>query len=147
MSLPLADNAARILQARLKGMRPADMVIVSLNGPVRTPNPFVVAKPAMAYDWRWARGLDVCIYAKDGDDWPDLAKSIALARPDYLSLWNPDEQWGAKLYLIPTAQDVAKPVSLWKYELDFLPWMDFQNRDFAEGRSYHRDEHGMPQWN
>jgi hypothetical protein len=81
----------------MKGLRPADMVVVSLLGAVRMPNPVVLAKPGASYDWRWVRGLDVCLYPRDEDDWPDTPKAIALARPVHLDPWNPSGKWGAKV--------------------------------------------------
>lgn len=136
MGARLPDGAQPILETRLKGYRPADMVIVSMTGPVETVNPIVHAKQGNPYDWRWVRGLDVCLYIDMDEDWPVMLKQIALHRPEYLSLWCPAAQWGAKVYLIPTAKDVSKPVSMWEYELDFLPWMDFQNEDYAKCKSY-----------
>lgn len=131
MTAALAINAPAILAARMKGLKPADMVIVSLVGPVGAENPTVFAKPEGEYDWRWVRGLDVCLYLHDDQEWAELLKAIALNRPAFLNLWSHAGQWGAKVYLVPTAADIAKPVRSWKYELDFLPWMDFQNKDFA----------------
>jgi hypothetical protein len=144
-TLPLPENAQPILQARLKGRKPADMVIVSLIGPVETNNPIVIARPGISYDWRWLRGLDVCLYLNASDDaWGFVATDVAKARPEHLCLWTPADGWGATIYLVPTAQDVHKHVSMWRYELDFLPWLDFQNQDFIEGRRYARNERGMP---
>jgi hypothetical protein len=130
--MKLAEHAEAIVRARLRGLRPADMVIVSLVGPLAVSNPVVLARPGLAYDWRWTRALDLCLYMRDGQDWPGLLKDIALQRPAYLSLWCANAGWGAKVYLIPTADDVARPVRLWQYELDFLPWMDFENEGFKK---------------
>lgn len=141
---PLPDNADPILKARMRGFKPADMVIVSLLGPVGVANPTVFAKSGAAYDWRWVRGLDVCIYLSAEDDWAIMMKDIALQRPEHLNLWDHAGQWGAQVYLVPTTADVQRPVRNWKYELDFLPWMDFQSLDFAAGRTYTRDNNGMP---
>lgn len=132
----IPEGAQPILRTRLRGMKPADMVIVSMAGPVYAENPVVRAKFGEKYDWRWVRDLDVCLYIREEDDWFIPLKEIALQRPQYLSLWNPLGKWGAKVYLIPTAQDVSKPVHMWKYELDFLPWMEFQNKDYIECTSY-----------
>lgn len=140
----LATNADKILAARLRGMKPADMVIVSLVGPVAAENPVVLAEALDAYDWRWVRGLDVCMYLNDEQDWPGILKAIALHRPASLTLWNLMDQWGAEVYLVPAAADMGRPVRHWKYELDFLPWMDFQNTDFAYRRTYGRNEYGVP---
>lgn len=140
----IATNAQAIIDARVKGMRPADMVIVSMVGAVKTENPLVHVKPGTAYDWRWVRDLDICLYVNGPEDWPLTLREIGLQRPRHMELWNHAEMWGAHAYLIPTAQDVAKPVSQWKFEIDFLPWMDFQNRDFIQCRTYERDHNGVP---
>lgn len=140
----IPQGAEPIIAARLKGKRPADMVIVSLGEKPDCLNPIVYAKTGIAYDWRWVRGLEVCVYITNDDDWPDLVKDIAMHRPAYLELWNYVEKWGAHVYLIPTAQTVDRPVRQWRFELDFLPWMDFQNKDFIERRRYERDQNGIP---
>lgn len=132
MTSILATNAQPILAARMKGLKPSDMVIVSLVGPVGMENPTVFAKPEVAYDWRWVRGLDICLYLNDDQDWPDILKAIALQRPEHLNLWSYSGEWGCKVYLIPTSADIVRSVRSWKYELDFMPWFDFQNKDFIK---------------
>lgn len=132
----IATNAAEIIAARMKGFKPVDMVIVSLVGPVPSIVPIVFAKVGMAYDWRWVRDLDICLYIGAEDDWSTILKDIALQRPEHLNVWSYTEDWGAKVYLVPTAADIVKPVSQWRYELDFLIWMDFQNEDFKACKSY-----------
>lgn len=140
----IAQNAQPILDARLKGLRPADMVVVSLLGPVVVDNPTVFAEVGKTYDWRWCKGLDVCIYLHDALDWPELVKAVALARPEHLSLWNHVDQWGAKVFLVPTESDLAKPVRRWSFELDFSVWHDFQNIDFVKCTKYQRNNTGVP---
>jgi hypothetical protein len=140
----IATNAQAIIDARVKGLRPADMVIVSMIGTVKTDNPLVHAKPGVAYDWRWVRDLNVCLYVSGTEDWPLTLRDIGLQHPRHMELWNNVELWGAHAYLIPTAHDIERPVRQWKFEIDFLPWMDFQNRDFIERRAYERDHNGVP---
>ena len=144
MTLPFPQGAAPILQARMNGVAPAGMVIVSMVGSVWTAQPLIHAKPDEAYDWRVLHGLDVCVYVPDENDWAMTVKAIALARPEHLNLWNPKGKWGAHVYLVPTAEDVVKPVPLWTQELIFTPWMDFQNNDFLVGRTYARGPGGVP---
>lgn len=141
--MKLAKGAEPILAARMKGRRPADMVLVSLAQAPKSHNPFVLASPAERYDWRWVRGLDIGVYITNEDDWPGIVKDIAICRPDYLCLWNRNEKWGATIYLVPTLDDLTKPVMHWKYDLDFLPWLDFQNTDFAAGKRYGSFTEGM----
>lgn len=140
----IALNAQPILDARLRGFRPDGLTLISLVGHVDAENHVARAIPATAYDWRWVHGLEVCVYVGERMDWADTLKAIARQRPAYLGLWNCYEHWGAQVYLIPTAEDIAKPVRLWSYELDFLPWLDFQNTDFIECRTYTRTPEGMP---
>jgi hypothetical protein len=140
----IAQNAEAIVAARLKGQKPTAMVIVSMVGPVVTDNPLVFARAAEHYDWRWARGLDVCLYVGGDVDWQSVLLEIAVQRPEHLSLWDDSGKWGTAVYLIPRETDIGKPPKAWKFELDFLPWMDFQNEDFAAGRIYERDRNGVP---
>lgn len=140
----IADLAAPIIAARMKGKKPADLVIVSLVGPVVSDNPVVFAKADQVYDWRWVRGLDVCVYMADGIDWQAILMDIARQRPTHLSLWDHAGQWGTAVYLLPRADDIGRPIRSWKFELDFVPWMDFQNADYIVGRTYQRDRSGMP---
>lgn len=140
----IAKNAEKIIAARLKGRRPADMVLVCLEDALKTNNPVVYAKPRIAYDWRWVRGLDIALYVNDADDWGSLAKDIAMHHPAYLCIWNNESKWGARIYLIPTDEDILRPMHQWKCDIDFTVWMDFQNKDFIECRVYARDENGTP---
>jgi hypothetical protein len=140
----IALNAQPILDARLQGFKPSELILVSLTGHVHAENHTVRALPCTAYDWRWVHGLELCVYVGERSDWVDTVKAIALQRPAYLGLWNCVDQWGARVYLIPTADDIAKPARQWAYELDFLPWLDFQNDDFLACRTYGRSPEGMP---
>jgi hypothetical protein len=144
MTLPLPRGATPILQARMNGVAPAGMVIVSMVGSVWTAHPLIQVKPDEVYDWRVLHGLDVCVYLPDGNDWAMTVKAIALARPAHLNVWNPKGKWGAHVYLVPTAEDAMKPVPLWTYELIFQEWMAFQNNDFLVGRTYARGSGGVP---
>jgi hypothetical protein len=144
MTTPLALNAQPILNARLRGFKPNELTLVSMVGHVNAANHVVRAVPAVDYDWRWVHGLEICVYVGERGDWVDTVKAIARQRPAYLAIWNCTDHWGAQVYLIPAAEDIAKPVREWSYQLDFLPWLDFENDDFIEGRTYQRTPEGMP---
>jgi hypothetical protein len=143
-ALPL--NAAPIVAARLKGMKPQEMIRVSLVGSLVHGNHVVHAKTDIAHDWRWVHDLDICLCIGAEHDWAPTLKEIALHRPEHLSVWNTYEHWGAKVYLVPTKDDIeqCRPVSDWEYELDLSEWMGFQNDDFLSGRTYARNQHGVP---
>ena len=135
----IALNAEPIIAARIKGRKPAELIRVSLVGSLCHGNHVVTADPAKEYDWRWVRDLDICVHIGPSSDWYETLKAIALQRPEHLSLWSTYEHWGAKVYLIPTAEDIKLPVKDWLYELDISEWHDFQNADFLTGRTYARN--------
>lgn len=140
----IPKNAEPIIAARLKGRKPGELIRVSLVGTLCHGNHVVYAAPGQAYDWRCMCDLDVCLHIGPSNDWYDTLKDIALARPAHLSMWNTYEHWGAKVFLVPTTDDLSRAPKDWRYELDFLPWLDFQNNDFMTGRTYARDQKGMP---
>jgi hypothetical protein len=140
----ITQNAQRIVDARLRGFKPDGLVLVSMVGHVVAENPVVHAVPDVNYDWRWVRGLEVCVYVDGRGDWAETVKAIAQHKPAYLAIWNSAHQWGADVYLVPTSDDIGKPMRQWGWQLDFLAWLDFQNDDFFTSRTYARDEKGMP---
>lgn len=127
----LASGARQIVDARLKGLRPADMVIVSLIGKTQETNTTVYANAKTAYDWRWVAGLNICVYANKSVDWESIARAIALRRPAWLGLWDADRFEGAEVYALPNVDDIEKPSGEWRHVLHFIPWLKFQNEEFA----------------
>lgn len=127
----IANNAQQIIDARMQGFKPDEMVLVSLVGRISEPNHTVLADPKLQYDWRWVHGLEICIYITASIDWRPVTRAIAGARPRFLGLWDLESKRGANVYLIPTEDDIGKPIRQWLYKLDFLSWMDFQNREYA----------------
>lgn len=127
----IASNAQPILDARKKGLKPEELILVSLIGQINEPNHTVYAKPANQYEWLWARDLQVCIYATSGVPWRDVARSIASVQPSYLAIWDPERKQGAEVSLLPSLADIDKPRAEWRLELQFLLWLPFQNKEFA----------------
>jgi hypothetical protein len=60
-ALPYGAN--QILALRKAGKRPAEMVLVSMIGPLREINPVIVANPSRAYDWTFLVDLPVLVVA------------------------------------------------------------------------------------
>lgn len=125
------SGAMPIIEARKRGFKPADMVIVSLVGRPGEANPTVYANPNATYDWRWLVDLQVCIYAKGSTCWEPTAKAIASCRPACLFLWDVERYEGANVHLHPYVDDIEKPQSQWRWRLNLLPWLPFQNEAFA----------------
>lgn len=127
----IAPGAQQIFDARKKGLKPAEMILVSLIGRINEQNHTVHANPRNSYDWIWARGLQVCIYTSPGVEWKPVARSIASERPSFLAVWDADNRQGANVYLLPHPADIDKPKTQWRWVLDFLPWLPSQNKEFA----------------
>lgn len=127
----IAQNAKPILDARLKGFKPAEMILVSLIGRINEPNHTVFANTKLEYNWKWARGLQVCIYTSPTVEWRPIAHAIASAKPSFLGIWDADSRRGANVYLLPHPDDIELSQNQWRWTLDFLPWLPSQNMEFA----------------
>lgn len=135
MTLP--NGADAILAVRKRGMKPSDMVIVSLIGPLDERNTTVLANPDAAYDWRWTIGLKLCVFVNTATAQKAKATLMAIGKscPDSLLLWNVDQYAGAYVSALPILDCIDKPKSLWQYRLNVLAWLDCENKDFE--RSVH----------
>lgn len=89
-----------IADLRSKAKRPADMVLVSLIGPLREQNPVVIAQPNRRYRWDFLAGLDVLLVVDSGIDKPlvkRVADGILAVDPEYLGVWFADRQAGVNV--------------------------------------------------
>lgn len=96
----LPYGAAEILALRKSGQRPADMVLVSLVGPLHEINPVVIARSEKPYDWRFLTGLEVLIVAAmsmPAEQVNRVSAALLETRPDFLGLWFADRQDGLNL--------------------------------------------------
>lgn len=94
----LPYGGQEIAALRAIGKRPADMVLLSLIGPLREPqNPVVIANPNRRYDWRFLVGLDVLVVVRSTIR-PEAVRRLMTALLDagveYLGLWFGDRQDG-----------------------------------------------------
>lgn len=90
-------GAQEIIDTRMIGKRPADMVLVSLVGPLRELNHVVVAKPGRSYDWRFLARLEVLIVASTAIDRGAVKRVVDAVlphKPGYLGVWFADKQDG-----------------------------------------------------
>ena len=129
----IATNAQQILDARMQGFKPDEMILVSLVGKISAANHTVLATPGLAYDWRWACGLDICVYIAHGSDWRSTVLALAKSKPRFLGLWDAPGKRGATVYLRPSHPATeSKPSRLWGWVLDFSSWFDCENEEFAK---------------
>ncbi len=97
MTADLPYGAAEIVATRKAGKKPADMILISLVGPLREMNPVVVARAEKSYDWRFLTRLEVLIVATTATSKESLARiveSILPHRPEYVGVWFADRQAG-----------------------------------------------------
>jgi hypothetical protein len=127
------NGAQPIIDARKRGFRPAEMLIVSLIGKVDELNHTIYANPKGEYDWRWIVGLDACIYVKPGIDWKPIAMSIARCKPHWLGVYDVDRFQGAHVNALPAVADIEKSKQHWRWQLHVLPWVKYENEQYAWG--------------
>lgn len=127
----LPYGAKPILDARLQGKRPADLVIVSLVGPLDEVNPVVLANPDREYDWRWMRGLKACVFAKPGVRFAPTVIGIGRFAPEWLGLWDVESHEGADciVHIKPDSLD-KRGFAATDYAAIYWPWTQYENKQF-----------------
>lgn len=138
MLLNLPYGAQPIIEARLRaGAKPVDMVVVSLVGPLEDGNPIVQAD-GPDYDWRFVRGLRVCIFGKVGTPNRQTAIAIGTCLPSWLALWDVESKEGTDVivHIRESALDLPKEQlrksANWTAIL--WPWSPWQNKQFEEAK-------------
>lgn len=100
MTDALPYGAREIVEVRMTGKRPADMVLVSLIGPLRELNPVVIANPTRCYDWRFTARLEVLIVANTTTDKGQVKRvvdAVLQHEPGYLGVWFANRQSGLNI--------------------------------------------------
>jgi hypothetical protein len=91
----LPRGAEKIYEIRRSGKRPADMVLVSLIGPLMDEvNPVILARDE-DYDWRFLHGLDCLIVASpETSKWfiKRIADAIVAVEPSYAGVVMRDDE-------------------------------------------------------
>lgn len=130
----LPNGARPILQARMNGEKPADLIIVSQVGALPDESNPVVISDGQTYDWRFLRGLIVCIFCRQGTPTRHLAIEIGCRMPSKLMLWDVETKRGAdvtshiKLDALDLRPSEFEKPRNWTAFID--PWLDFQNKQF-----------------
>ncbi|WP_116312808.1 hypothetical protein [Cupriavidus taiwanensis] len=115
----------------MKGQRPADLLIVSLVGPVDEQNPVIVAQPGKEYDWRFMLGLKACVFARLGVRFTPVVLQIAAQWPEWLAVWDVDAKEGAdciahiKLDCLDKRKFGAADMAA-----IYWPWTAYENKQF-----------------
>lgn len=74
--LELPHGAHPIAQARQRGLKPADGVLVSFVGPTPWQAHHVFAESGKRYDWSWSDGLQIHVVLKPGIDATDAINNL-----------------------------------------------------------------------
>lgn len=133
MDLKLPYGARPIVEARRAGQKPSDLVIVSLVGALPDEVNPVVQATANAYDWRFMRGLQACIFARPGQAITRLARAIGCHSPAWLAVWDVENGEGADaiVHLSFAAIDTAKTrFQETDFSVIFWPWLACENQQF-----------------
>lgn len=81
-SLPYPRGDARaIAQARSRGLKPTETVLIVLAGQHDWPNPQVFADPTRSYRWDWLRGLNVVVLIAADTRVGNILSQIDQAEP------------------------------------------------------------------
>lgn len=138
MNLP--ENAGAILKARMSGYVSRNPLLIIFTGKrYERYSPVVYANPGRDYDWRFALGLTGYVIwdsALEGFERQMGALCRKLKQP--VEYYYVDRAVGGSTWLLPRSDDVDAVLQgkidsrRMHWDLDDLPWMDFQNKDMTQ---------------
>lgn len=132
----MPTGASQILAARQRGMRPADLILVSTVGPLTCEaNPVVLVKTHCRYVWHWVRGLALCFWCDGRHYDPQLILDAACHRPAAMYLWNWVTRKGYDLSVQLTPESIDRLPPEWRFNLQADRWQAWQERQFAAGEA------------
>lgn len=116
MAIKPPYGADGILNLRKQGKRPADMVLISLIGPLHGENnPTVAAQIGRRYDWRFLTGLECLVVALSSQPKQavrEVMEQLKTLPTEYLGLWFADQQNGINFIVDGVT---ARPNGLLRY--------------------------------
>jgi hypothetical protein len=118
-------DAENIARARLRGLKPAETVLVSLLGRLDGSNPQVFPKMGLRYRWDFLKGLGVVVLKNHGTEVTPLLQSIENAEPAQIDLIEVDTGKGWMV--------------LFTYPVKTLQWPVHQVADWLGDGTWHRD--------
>ncbi len=134
--MPLPFGALPIEQVRLRGQRPAHLVLISQVGALPTEsNPVVIADRPTAYRWDWIRGLQACFWTHPKVYMARHVIDASKARPSALFLWDAVNFKGYDLAVLPDPDSIDGPPSQWRWRVYADRWMRWQERAFCQGEA------------
>lgn len=130
----LPTGAKQILDARMSGNRPADILLVSNIGKLPDDNPQVLTD-GTGYDWRFLTGLDFIMFGKVNDAMMDNLQAICQQskKTKQMLIWDQENEAGVYAWYLPVAETIDRPQDKWEWEFSFMPWTEYQNNKFKGG--------------
>ena len=127
-TLPYPGGAARaIAEARAGGLRPSELVLISMAGQFEWPNPTVYATPGQAYCWDWLKGLSAVLLIDSKTRLGQTLDDIEHAEPYQLDVIDHERKQGWLVnFTKPKLKTVRWPRA---WVLDWL----------SEEQEWHRD--------
>lgn len=126
----IPTNAIKIIELRKRGYKPDEMIIVSLVGRLDELNHVIYADYRKEYDWKFLKGLEVCIFANSAVDYKKTLLAIAKVKTSFLGLWDVDRLEGADFNYLPNLEPLHKPNHALKMSLYPNIWINMQNKMF-----------------
>ncbi len=122
-----------ILMLRMRKRAP-EMVFVSLL-PARQrmnvePYAFVRAIPGKDYDWRFLKKLHTVVVCNADQARLGLFEQLC-SEASPVQAWFADEVQGYDVTHLPTPESIERPPQQWIWTLDFYPWFQSMNDEWA----------------
>lgn len=133
----LPEGGREILEARKRGLAPADPVIVDFTGSRMNAEPLINADPVRRYDWRFLKGLPVYVVTRN--DVPTINSflaDIAKVSKGPVEVYYPNINNGETVYWSPSMSSVDAylagkiPNTAIKWEIERWEWMKFMVREW-----------------
>lgn len=124
---PYPRGAARaIAEARANGLKPAELVLISLAGSVDWPNPLVFATPGQRFRWDWLKGLSVVVLIETNTRLDNILQDINSAEPMQLDVV--DRERGLGWMVLCTNP-----------RLQTVRWPRYQVEDWLGNQEWHQE--------
>jgi len=129
MRIPI--GAKSIINTRLSGNRPADILLISNIGKLVDDNHQIITDGS-GYDWRFLTGLDFIMFGKIDDAMMDNLKDICVQSKTTkeMLIWDQVNESGVYAWYLPVAETIHLPKNQWEWEFSFIAWTEYQNNKF-----------------
>lgn len=136
--MKLPEGGSLILNARIKGMTPADPVVISFMSERLDCEPVVYAEASGRYDWRFLKDLSCYVFMPS--DMPNKLTHLNAMGPilkSPIEVFYPDLSDGQTYYWSPNLESVEEVIAGKRkhaniiYELEPWVWLDYMKREFT----------------